>query len=116
MALTDLASNAIRNVLRLFEDAGAQVEQHSPIEGHLHDAVAALHRTADSMDRHVEVLETVAAALPGLVEVLGRLSDELGEVLTALRPVEAAEHELSGISHLFRRHRHEGDAEPAKPE
>jgi ABC-type transporter Mla subunit MlaD len=114
--LFDFATNAARSVLRVFGGAEQEIEKHSPIDERLHDAIDALHRTADAMDKHVEVLEGLALSLPALTEVLARLSDQLGEALRLASPLEAAEHQAAGISHLFRRHRHaaaaDKDAEP----
>jgi ABC-type transporter Mla subunit MlaD len=109
--LFDFATNAARSVLRVFGGAEQEIEKHSPIDERLHDAIDALHRTADAMDKHVEVLEGLALSLPALTEVLARLSDQLGEALRLASPLEAAEHEAAGISHLFRRHRHAAEAD-----
>jgi ABC-type transporter Mla subunit MlaD len=114
VGITDLLGNALRNTLALFEDAGKDIERHSPLEEHLHEAVSALHRTADSLDKHVEVLEGITTTLPALTDVLAKLSDELAETLRLLRPIEAVEHEASGIARLFTRHHH--DDEDAAPE
>ena len=116
MGITDLPANALRNALQLIEDAGKDVERHSPLEEHLHDAVAALHRTADSMDKHVEVLEGMAATLPALTDVLAKLSDELAEALRLLKPIEAVEREASGVARLFTRHHHSDEAAPPNPD
>jgi hypothetical protein len=110
--LTELATNALRGTLRLLEGAEHDVEKHTPLEEPAHEAIAALHRTADSMDRRVKVLESVASTLPALVEVLGRLSGQVGEALALAAPLEAVEREAAGIAHLFRRHHHD---EPEPP-
>jgi hypothetical protein len=109
--LTDFATNAVRSVVKLFEGAGEEIEKRSPIDERLHEAISALHRTADSMDKHVEVLETLAVSLPALTDVLARLSEQLGEALRLATPLETAERDVAGIGHLFRRHRHGADAE-----
>ncbi len=108
--LFDFAIDAARSVLRSLGGAEQAIEKHSPIDERLHDAVDGLHRTADALDKHVEALEGLALSLPALTEVLGRLSDQLGELLRLATPLEAAEHEVGGISHLFRRHHHAADA------
>jgi hypothetical protein len=108
--LFDFAIDAARSVLRSLGGAEQEIEKHSPIDERLHDAVDGLHRTADAMDKHVAVLEGLALSLPALTEVLGRLSDQLGELLALATPLEAAEHEAAGISHLFRRRHRAADA------
>jgi hypothetical protein len=94
-----------RAALKMIGGAEQEVEQHSGIEQEAHEAVAALHRAADSMEKHVEVLERVAATLPQLTAALVTLTEQLGEVLHLAAPLEAAEREVAGLGHLFRRRR-----------
>ncbi len=101
----DFVGDAARSALKLLGGAEHEVEKHSPIEEPVHEAVAALHHAAESMDRHVEVLEAVAATLPELTGALVKLTDQLSEVLRLARPLEAAEREVAGIGRLFRRRR-----------
>jgi hypothetical protein len=101
----DFVGDAARSALKLLGGAEHEVEKHSPIEEPAHEAVAALHHAAESMDRHVEVLEAVAATLPELTGALVKLTDQLSEVLRLARPLEAAEREVAGIGRLFRRRR-----------
>ena len=108
--MLDFVADAARSALKLLGGAEREVEQHSPIEQPAHEAIAALHRAADSMDRHVEVLEGVAATLPALADALVKLTEQLGEALRLAAPLEAAEREVAGIGHLFRRHRHQAPA------
>jgi hypothetical protein len=99
-----------RAALKMIGGAEQEVEQHSGIEQEVHEAVVALHRAADSMEKHVEVLEGVAATLPQLTAALVTLTEQLGEVLHMAAPLEAAEREVAGIGHLFRRRRGGSDA------
>ena len=108
--LFDFAIDAARSVLRSLGGVERELEKHSAIDERLHDAVDGLQRTADALEKHVEALEGLALSLPALTEMLGRLSDQLGELLRLATPLEAAEHEVGAISHLFRRHRHAADA------
>jgi hypothetical protein len=101
--LPQLASNALRSALRLLDGAEHEVEQHAPGEERLHETIIVLHRTADSLDRHVEVLEGLAASLPALTDAVARLSVQLTELIALAAPLEAAERELSGLGHLFHR-------------
>ena len=105
MVFPDFVGDAARSALKLLGGAEHEVEKHSPVEEPLHEAVAALHHAAESMDRHVEVLEAVAATLPELTGALVKLTDQLSEVLRLARPLEAAEREVAGIGRLFRRRR-----------
>jgi len=106
--LLDFARDAARSTLKLLGGAEHEVEEHSPVEAPLKEAIAALHHAAESMDRHVEVLEAVAATLPELTGALVKLTAQLGEVLHMAAPLEAAEREVAGLGHLFRRRHHAG--------
>ena len=76
-----------------------------------------MHRTADSLDRHVEVLEGLAGSLPALTDAVARLSEQLTELIGLAAPLEAAERELSGLGHLFhRRARRSGAAGDGDPQ
>jgi len=103
--LTDVIGNAARSTLKLLGGAEHEVESHTPVEQPLHEAVAALHHAAESMDRHVEVLEDVAATLPAMTEALVKLTEQLGEFLALAAPLESVEREVAGLGHLFRRRR-----------
>jgi len=111
LPVPDFVGNAMRSTLKLLGGAEHEVEEHTPGEEPLHEAVAALHHAAQAMDRHVEVLEAVAATLPELTGALVKLTEQLGEVLRMAAPLEAAEREVAGIGHLFRRRR----SSPALP-
>ncbi|MGH2851813.1 MAG: hypothetical protein ACRDLP_14495 [Solirubrobacteraceae bacterium] len=65
--------------------------------------MAALHRAADSLDHHVEALETVADSLPALTESVTRLCDQLAGVIALATPVEAVERDLGRIGRFFHR-------------
>ena len=106
--LLDFARDAARSTLRLLGGAEHEVEEHSPAEAPLKEAIAALHHAAESMDRHVEVMEGVAATLPELTGALVKLTEQLGEMLHLAAPLEAAEREVAGLGHLFRRRHHAG--------
>jgi hypothetical protein len=106
--LFDSVGDAARYALKLVGGAEHEVEKHSPVEEPLKEAIAALHHAAESMDRHVEVLEAVAATLPELTGALVKLTEQLGEALALAAPLEAAEREVAGLGHLFRRRHHAG--------
>jgi hypothetical protein len=111
--LLDFARDAARSTLRLLGGAEHEVEEHSPAEAPLKEAIAALHHAAESMDRHVEVMEGVAATLPELTGALVKLTEQLGEMLHLAAPLEAAEREVAGLGHLFRRRHHAGGGSAA---
>ena len=109
MGLTDLAENAVRNVLALFEGAGREVERHAPSEEHLKESASALHRTAESLEKQIEVLEKLVDSLPALTDAVVGLSNQVSELMRLAAPIEAVEHEASRLGHLLHRH-HEPDA------
>ena len=103
---TNAATSAARSVLGLVGVADQRVEGLAGEVGELREAVAAMHRTADAVERHVEVLGEVTEALPALTESVTRLCEQLSALLALATPVEVAERELSGLRRLFHRHRH----------
>jgi hypothetical protein len=100
----DSAAGAVRAALRTLGGLEQDIVRSSPIEEPLHDAVAAIHRAADSMDRHIEILEGLAASLPALTDAVTRLADQVTEAMKMMAPLEHAEREAAGVRRLFRRH------------
>jgi ABC-type transporter Mla subunit MlaD len=112
----DFLASPLRSLLGEAEHAETEAEHHSPmaqtreLEHKLDDAVAAMHRAADSMNSHVAVVDALAAALPPLTESVHRLTDQLNQVLQMTAPLESAERDISRVEHLFaRRHHEEGE-------
>ena len=91
---TNAASSAARSVLGLVGVAEQRTEGVLGEVGELREAVAAMHRTAEAVERHVEVLGEVTEALPALTESVTRLCDQLAALIALAAPVEAAEREL----------------------
>ena len=119
MSILDPFLNPLRSILGTAEH---EVLEHTPmaetrdIEARLLEAVTAVHRATDSIERHVEVIETLAQSLPPLTESVTRLTNQLGELLTLTAPLAAAERDVSRVTHLFGRHHHEEAApEPEGP-
>jgi hypothetical protein len=115
MGLLDVAFGPLRRALGTAE---REVVVHSPmhetreVERKLLEGIEAVHRATDSIERHVEVIETLATSLPPLTASVTRLTDQLNALMELTAPLAAAEHEVSRIEHLFGRHRHERDAPP----
>jgi len=105
--LIDAAGGALRTAQRLIGGAEHEVTALAPpeVEHRVHEAVAALHRNADSLDRHVAAVEGLLDALPALTGAITELSQQLTAAMTLLAPVEAVEREVSGIGRLFGRRR-----------
>ena len=62
--------------------------------------------TADSIERHVEVIETLATSVDPLRASVDRLTDTMQELVAMLAPIAAAEQEVQRAGRFFGRHRH----------
>ena len=67
--MLDFATNAARSVLGIVGVAEQRTEGLVGDVGELREAVAAMHRTAEAVERHVEALGEVTEALPALTDV-----------------------------------------------
>ena len=103
--MLDFAANAARSVLGIVGVAEQRAEGLAADAADVREAVAAMHRAAAAVERHVEVLGEVTDALPELTASVTRLCDQLSALLVLATPVEEAERELSGLRRLFRRRR-----------
>jgi hypothetical protein len=111
MGAFDVVTGPLRWALGASEDVEKEVIRHSPVvetralERELHDAIQAMHRACDSLERHVTVVEGLTDSLPALTESVTRLTDQLGALLTVTAPVTAVEKELSRMERIFGRRR-----------
>jgi hypothetical protein len=109
MGLLDIALAPIRSVLGTAERG---VLDHTTIDEKILDGVEAMRRTTESIEKHIEVVEALAASLPPLTESVTRLTDQIGELLRLTAPLAAAEHDIERVEHLFGRHRHHDEQRP----
>lgn len=113
MGPLDLLTAPLRSLLGTTEDmesdAHTLLSESGELERQLEEAVASIHRAAESMDHHVAVVETLAATVPKLAESVNALVEEMHALNTTLKPVGSAERDLSKLGHLFGR-RHAGGA------
>jgi hypothetical protein len=81
------------------------------------DAVEAIQRTSDSIDRHVRVIEGLATSVAPLTESVDRLTATVADLVTMLAPLAGAEHEVQRAEGLFRfrRHEHKAASEAGPP-
>lgn len=118
MTPLNLVSRSLRALLGVSEQAETEVMRHTPLhdteelEAKLADAIAAIHRAADSLERHIAVLESLADSLPQLTQSVTHLTNQLQDVMQITAPLTAAERELSRMERLFGRRRR-GQAAPA---
>jgi hypothetical protein len=89
------------------------VRETRDMEANMLDAVRAIENATDSIERHVEVIETLATLVDPLRASVDRLADTLQELVRMLAPMGAAEHEVQRVRRFFGRHR---DAGPPPPE
>jgi hypothetical protein len=115
MGAFDLLTAPLRSLLGVTEQTEHEVVEHSPLhqtaelEQKLDSAATAIHRSADSLEQHIAVLEKLADSLTPLTESVTRLTDQLEPLLEIARPLGAAERDVSRVEHVFGRHR---DAPP----
>jgi len=85
-------------------DVQADVESHTPahVEAKLDEVIVALHRAADSAERHVEVVEGLADTLTPLTEAVARLTDQINLLLQVTAPLAAVERDVARVRDLRR--------------
>ena len=126
MSILSPLIDPLRSALGVARHEGAEAVEHSPLhatvalEEKLDHLARALHRTSESADRQVEVLDEVVRSLPALTERVTVLSgqvaamndraqglnQELDELVKVLEPLTDTERDVSRVSHLFHRHPH----------
>ena len=117
----DFVLKPVRSLVRAVnEDALRPLEE---TEHDTLDAVRVLERATESIEHHVEVIETLATSVGPLTESVDRLTDTMQDLVKILGPLAGAEHEVQRAEHGvqeaehffgFRRHKKtalpEGDA------
>jgi hypothetical protein len=99
---------------------GAEAHEVSkPLEETEHevlDAVEAIHRTNESIDRHVAVIEGLASSVGPLTESVNQLTATMADLVTILAPLAGAERDVSHVERLLHLGRHEREgAERTEP-
>jgi hypothetical protein len=113
----DFVLRPVRSVARaLDQDALKPLEE---TERETLDAVRALDRTTESIERHVEVIETLATSVGPLTESVDRLNETVRDLVAVLAPLAAAEHgiqhaeaDAERVEHFLRFRRHNKPVEP----
>lgn len=65
------------------------------------DAVNAIHRAADSIDHHVEVIEGLATSVGPLTDSVNGLTETMAELVKLLAPMASAERDVERVEHMF---------------
>ncbi len=91
------------------------VHETRDLEENMLGAVEAIENATASIERHVEVIETLATSVDPLRASVDRLTDTMQDLVALLAPMGAAEHEVQRVGRFFGRHRHQDDgaAQPA---
>jgi hypothetical protein len=76
-------------------------------EHDLHDAVTAIERATDSIEHHVEVIESLATSVGPLTDSVNKLTATMVDLVAMLAPVGEAERGMQHVDRLFGVHRHE---------
>ena len=93
----DFVLRPVRSVFRAVnEDAVKPLEdtERETLKG-----VEALERAANSIDHHVEVIETLATSVGPLTESVDRLTETMQDLVKMLGPIAGAEHEMQRAEH-----------------
>jgi len=107
-AVFEFAARTVRSVLGVTEhEVVDTVRETAHIEANMLDAVQAIENATASIERHVEVIETLATSVDPLRASVDRLTDTMQELVAMMAPMGAAEHEVQRVGHFFSRHRHE---------
>ncbi len=87
-------------------------------EHELVDAVRAIHRASESIDRHVEVIEGLATSLGPLTESVNQLTATMADLVALLGPLAGAEHDVQRAERFlhFRRRERDASPQPGSPE
>jgi hypothetical protein len=111
--MLDFVGRTVRSALGVTErDVAETVHDTRDIESNMLDGVEAIENATASIERHVEVIETLATSVDPLRASVDRLTDTMQDLVALLGPIAAVEHEEQKISRLFRRHRHD-EPQPA---
>jgi uncharacterized protein YoxC len=116
----DFVVRPVRSVARaLNQDALRPLEE---TERETLDAIRAIDRATESIEHHVEVIETLATSVAPLTESVERLNQTVRDLVEVLAPLAAAEHEVQRaergaeqVEHFLRFRRHGTATDPETP-
>ena len=84
-------------------------------EHEIRDAVAAIHRMADTIENHIEVVEGLATSVGPLKDSVNALTETMGELVKLLAPLGEAEQDVEHVEHLFGFRRRRKPVPPPAP-
>jgi len=112
-ALTELRK-ALGVAERETEDV-LPVRDIEDIQTHVLSGVEAIKEATEQIASHAAAVETLVATLPTLTAAVQEMTKQLGVIADVLEPIVGAEHEVSKLSQLLGRHRHQEPASPSVP-
>src|ERR1700678_4328275 len=115
MGLIDTALSPLRAVLGSVEreaEHAIPVKEIQGIQERVLETGEAIRKATESIEAHVEVLESLASSVPQLTDAVGLLTVQLGGIVEVLKPVAAMEADVAKVGHLFGR-RNKGDSAPS---
>jgi uncharacterized protein YoxC len=114
--MLDFVTRPLKAILGGTErDIAATMHETRDIEENLLGAVDAIQNATASIERHVEVIETLATSVDPLRASVDRLTDTMQELVKMLAPMAAAEREVQRVGRFFGRHRHDEDRHDERP-
>lgn len=94
----------LRQVLGITEhDLVDSMHEVRDVESDTLEAVRAIENATASIERHIEVIETLATSIDPLRASVDQLSQRVADLVETLRPLSDAEHEVQRVGHLFGR-------------
>jgi hypothetical protein len=114
--MLDFVTRTARSLLGFTgRDIAETVHETHDLEEDMLAGVEAIESATASLERHVEVIETLATSVDPLRASVDRLTDTMQELVALLAPMGAAEHEVERVGRLFGRHRHHEEAAQTQP-
>ena len=100
--MLEFVTGPLRRVLGATEhDVVDSVRETRDIEANMLAAVRAIENATGSIERHVEVIETLATSVDPLRASVDRLTDTMQDLVKMLAPMAAAEHEVQRVRRFF---------------
>lgn len=111
--MLDFVTRPIRVLLGSTESEVVETMRETrDIERDTLGAVNAIESATASLERHVEVIESLATSIDPLRASVDRLTDTMQELVKVLGPLAGAEREAQKVGRLFHRH-HDDPPAPA---
>jgi methyl-accepting chemotaxis protein len=115
--MLDFFADQIRAVLGVAEhDVVEPLHETRDIEADILGTVRAIENATASVERHVEVIETLATSVDPLRASVDRLTDTMQELVAMMAPMAAAEREVHRVGRIFGRHPHDEPSEARPPQ